>query len=101
MQGGFYQLETAVLSLKITHQVADLMELVAQDILIDVHSDAQDATKQMLKVLGSVYNIVNLNVSAFLTATGTHAQLKLDKLVDMPEALSFFKFPYSLDPVHH
>ena len=41
----FYQLETAVFFLKSTHQVADIMELVAQEIPIDDYSAAQDATK--------------------------------------------------------
>jgi len=44
-QRGFDQLETAILSLRSTHQVADLMELVWQEISIDVDSAAKDATK--------------------------------------------------------
>ena len=44
-QLGFDQLETAVLSLRSMHQVADLIELVRQEILIDINSAAQDATK--------------------------------------------------------
>jgi len=87
-----------VLSLKSTHQVADLMELVAHKISIDVHSAAQDATNQILKVLGSLYNIDNRHASDFLTVTGAQAQLKSDKLAERTESLSFFRFSYSLDP---
>ena len=46
-QRGFDQLEIAVYSLKRTHQIADLIELVSTEISIDVHSAAQDATKQI------------------------------------------------------
>ena len=44
-QRGFDQLESAVMSLRNTHQVADLMELVRQEIVIDVDSAAQDASR--------------------------------------------------------
>ena len=44
-QRGFDQLETAVLYLWNTHQVADLMELVRQEISIDVDSTVQDTTR--------------------------------------------------------
>ena len=87
-----------MLSLKSTHQATDLMKLIAQEIPIDVHSTAQDATKQMQKVLRSVYDIDNLNTSAFLTVSGKQAQLKLDKIAERSEGLSFFRISYSLDP---
>jgi len=73
-------LETAVLSLRSTHQVADLTELFFHEISIDVDLAAQDSTKQMKMVLASVYDINNLNTSAFLTASGKQAQLKSDNL---------------------
>lgn len=44
---GFDRLYTAVSSLKITHQIADLIELVFTEIPIDVHSAAQDVTKRI------------------------------------------------------
>ena len=44
-QRSFDQLETAVLSLRNTYQVEDLMDLVRQEISIDVDPAAQDATK--------------------------------------------------------
>ena len=69
-QLGFYQLETGVSSLKSTHQIADLIELVSTEIPIDVHSAAQDVMKQIQSVLDSAYDINNLNASAFLTTTG-------------------------------
>ena len=46
-QRGFDQLETAVFSLKITHQNTDLIELVSTEIPIDVYFAAQYSMKQM------------------------------------------------------
>ena len=42
-QRGFDQLETAVIALRNTHQVADLMELVCQELSIDVSLAVHDA----------------------------------------------------------
>ena len=44
-QRGFDQLETTVFSFEITHQIADLIELVSTEIPIGVHSAAQDSIK--------------------------------------------------------
>ena len=96
-QRGFDQLEIAVSSLKRTHQIANLIELVSTEISIDVHSAAQDATKQIQRTLASVYDINNLNVSVFLTATVKQVQLKSEKFADRPDGLSFFRFSYNLD----
>ena len=89
-QREFDQLETTVCSLTRTYQIADLVELVSTEIPIDVHSAAQNAMKQMQRVLGSAYNIINLNASAFLTATGKQVQLRSEKVSDRPEGVSFF-----------
>ena len=97
-QRGFDQLESAVLSLRNTHQVADLMELVRQEIPIDVDLAAQDSTKIMEKIIVSVYNIDNLNGSAFITAQVRTVQLKSEKLKDRPEGISLFRFAFSIDP---
>ena len=67
-QRGFNQLESAVISLRNTHQIADLMELVSQEVPIDVDLAAQDLTKQTERVLASAYNIDNINGPALLTA---------------------------------
>ena len=56
-------------SLKSTHQLADLIELVYIEIPIDMHSTTQDVTKQIQRVLVSTYNINKLNASIFLTTT--------------------------------
>jgi len=97
-QRGLDQLETAVYSLTRTYQIADLIELVSTEILIDVHSAEQDSMKQMQRVLGSAYDINNLNASAFLTATDKQVQLKSEKVNDRPEVILFFRFSYNLDP---
>jgi len=52
----------------------------------------------MQNVLDSVYNIENLNASAFLTSTGKQAHLNLKKLKDRPDNVPFFRFSYILDP---
>ena len=44
-QRGFDQLKTAVLSLRNTYQVADIMRLVRQEVSIYVDFAAQDSTK--------------------------------------------------------
>jgi len=97
-QRGFDQLEMVVLSLRSTHQVADLMEVIRQGIPVDMDSAAQDAANQMQNVLGSVYNIENLNTSAFPTSTGKQAHLASEKLKDRPDNVTFFRFSYNLDP---
>ena len=97
-QRGFDQLETSVNSLTRTHQIADLIELVSTKNPIDVHSAAQDSMKQIHRILVSAYDISNLNVSAFLTATGKKIQLKSEKVSNRPEGVSVFKFSYNLDP---
>ena len=84
------RLEIAVCSLTRTYQIADLIELVSTEIPIDVHSATQDSMKQMQRVLVSAYNIINLNASAFLTATGKQVQLRSEKVSDRPEGVSFF-----------
>ena len=96
---GFDQLESAVLSLRNAHEVADLMELVRQGVVIDVDSAAQEATNQMKRVLASVTNVQNLNAAAFIGATGKQLTLASEKLSDRPDGLSFFRFSFSLDPV--
>ena len=63
----FDQFETAAISLRGTHQVVDLMELVRP---LDVNSAVQDDTKLTRMVVASVYKVENLNTSAFLTDTG-------------------------------
>ena len=73
-----------MLSLWSTHQLADLMELVRQEISVDVDSAAQDAAKQMKKVLASVNDIDNFNTSAFLTTTGKEVQPTSEQLLDRP-----------------
>ena len=95
----FDQLETAVLSLRNTHQVANLMELFCQEVPIYVDSAVQDSTKQMDKVLASVYNVDNLNRSAFLTTTSKQAQLKSEALSGRPEGILIFRFSFDIDPV--
>ena len=65
-QRGFDQLESAVLSLRNTHEVADLMELVRQEVVIDVDSAAQDAASQMQRVMASINDVQNLNAAAFI-----------------------------------
>lgn len=97
-QREFDQLETAVISLRNTHQVADLMELVCQEIPLDVDSAAQDATNFMATVLTNACIVENLNASVFLTCTGNEAQLTSKKLADRPENIAFFCFTYNLDP---
>ena len=97
-QRGFDQLESAVLSLRNTHEVADLMELVRQEVMIDVDSAAQDAAGQMQRVMESVHDVRNLNAAAFVGATGNQLTLVSGKLSDRPEGLSFFRFSFSLDP---
>ena len=81
-QRGYDQLEAAVISLRNTHQVADLMELVRQEVPIDMDSAAQESTKQMQKVLASVYKVENLNGSAFLTSQSKLIHLKSENLGD-------------------
>ena len=88
-QRGFDQLETAVFSLKRTHQIADLIELVSTEIPIDVHSATQDSMTQMQRVLVIVYDINNFNASALLTATDKQVQLKSEKVGDRPERIFF------------
>ena len=56
-QRGFDQLESAVLSLQTTHEVADLLELVHQEMVINVDSAAQDAANKMKRVLASVTDV--------------------------------------------
>jgi len=63
-----------------------------------VDSVAQDAAKQIKNVLDSVYNIDNLNASAFLTSTDKQAHLASEKLEDRPDNVTFFRFSYNLDP---
>ena len=79
-QRRFDQLELAVISLRNTHKVADLMELVRQEVPIDVDSAAQDSTKQMERVLASAYNVDNLNDSVFLTVQLMVVHLKLKNI---------------------
>ena len=97
-QRGYYQLETAILLLRSTHQVVDLMELVCQDIPLDVDSVAQDATKLMGTVVSSVYKVNNLDTLAFLTDMGKQANLTSEKISNRPENVSFFRLSYNLDP---
>ena len=97
-QRGFDQLESAVLSLRNTHEVADLMELVRQEVVIDVDSAAQDAASQMQRVMASINDVQNLNAAAFIGATGEQMTLSSRKRSDRPEGLSFFRFSFSLDP---
>ena len=87
-----------VVSLMSTQHVVDLMELVCKEITIDVDYAAQDAMKQMNKVLTSVYDIKNINASVFMTGTGYKVQMKSEKLKERPEGISFFRFDYNLDP---
>lgn len=44
-QRGFDQLDSTLVSLWNTHQVADLMELVRQEVIIDMDSVAKDASR--------------------------------------------------------
>ena len=53
----------------------------------------------MDKVLASVYNVDNLNRSAFLTTTSKQARLKSEVLFNRPEGISFFRFSFNLDPM--
>ena len=95
---GFDQLKIVVSYFKSTHQLEKLIEFVSTEIPIDVHFAAQDAMKNMQRVLASAYDIDNLNVSTFLTTTGKQVQLKSEKFADRPEEFSFFRFSYNLDP---
>ena len=65
---------------------------MSTEIHIDVNSAAQDSMKHMQRVLVNAYDINNLNVSAFVTATGKQVQLKSEKVSDRPEGISFSGF---------
>ena len=56
------------------------MELEQKEISIKVDPAAQDATKEMKKVLASVNDISNINISAFLTAVGNQVKIKSENL---------------------
>ena len=97
-QRGFNQLESAVISLRNTHQIADLMELVSQEVPIDVDLAAQDSTKQTERVLASAYNVDNINGPTFLTAQSKVVHLRSETLSDRPEGILYFRFLISLKP---
>ena len=67
-QRGFDQLEAAIMSLRGTHQVADLMELICQEVPLNVDLASQDATKLMGKVVA--YQVAILTASAFVMNDG-------------------------------
>ena len=71
---------------------------MSTEIYIDVNSASQDSMKQIQRALVSVYDINNLNASTFLTTTGKQVKLKLEKVSDRSEGISFFRFSYNLDP---
>ena len=96
-QRRFHQLESAVVSLRDTHQVADLIELVKQEVSINVDSAAKDAMNKRKKVLTSVTRAQNLNVSAFLNETGKQVNLMTNKLEKRPEEITFFHFSFNLN----
>ena len=85
-------------SLHEAHSTADIMALIAMEIPMDTGAAFQEAQAASKVVMDHVYNIGNLNPSAFLNSDGKTLKFApTAKLSERPEDLTFFRFQCDLD----
>jgi len=90
----FENLCNTVHSLHEAHSTADIMALITTEIPMDTGTAFQEAQAASKVVMNHVYNIGNLNPSAFLNSVGK--TLKVAPTA-RPEDLTFFRFQCDLD----
>ena len=85
-------------SLLEAHNIADIMALVANEIPMDTGAAFQEAQSASKRITGDVFNIENLNPSAFLNSDGKNVKFTPTiRLSERPEDLTYFRFQCDLD----
>lgn len=95
---GFNQLTHAVSSLLDTHDVADLISLISQELPISTNVAFQEAQAEANKIMVSVLDVDNLTASAFVNSSGKVVKLKSDALDKRPEGITYFRFGCDINP---
>ena len=85
-------------SLLDTHDVADLISLVSQELPVSTNVAFQEAQTEANKIMVSVFDIDNLTASAFINSHGGVVKLNSDTLKDRPEGIKYFCFGCQIYP---
>jgi hypothetical protein len=95
---GFDELTRVVFSLADTHEVADLVALISQELPIATNVAFQEAHTESVAIMKSAFDIRNLSAAAFINNAGFVIKLQSEDLDDRPEGIGYFRFHCDLDP---
>ena len=99
-KSSFDQLTSTIYGILESHSVAYPIYLIACKVLIETFNTQQEGIKIMYKVGRCVLNINNLQVVAFLNASGKTVNVKSDKINDISSGLTFFRFSCDIESVN-
>jgi len=95
---GFDELSRVVFSLADTHEVADLVALISQELPIATNVAFQEAHTESVAIMKSAFDIRNLSAAAFINNAGFVIKLQSEDLDVRPEGIGYFRFHCDLDP---